>query len=146
MESRTVASCLGRACPHERTTARLKARGFTLIELLIAVAVFAVVAVTVYTRSGDVLRQVGGLEERTLTTWIAENQLATLRMARLNVDSPMPTGKDSRQVTMSGRNWAVEVRISDTTHPWLRRADIEVAHAETPDTAISSLTGFIGRY
>jgi len=141
-----VARCLGRPSPHERTKARLKTRGFTLIELLIAVAVFAVVAVTVYTRSGGVLRQVSALEERTLTTWIAENQLATLRLARLNVDSPMPTGKDSRQVTMGGRNWAVEVKITDTTHPWLRRADIEVAHAETPDSVVSSLTGFIGRY
>jgi general secretion pathway protein I len=146
MESTTLARYVGRPRPHERTTARLKARGFTLIELLIAVAVFAVVAVTVYTRSGDALRQVGGLEERTLTTWIAENQLATLRLARMNVDSPMPTGKDSRQVTMAGRNWAVDVRITDTTHPWLRRADIDVAHAETPDTVVTSLTGFIGRY
>ena len=141
-----MAGCVGRGLPHERTKARLNARGFTLIELLIAVAVFAVVAVTVYTRSGDALRQIGGLEERTLTTWIAENQLATLRLGRLNVDSPMPTGKELRQVTMGGRNWAVEVKITDTTHPWLRRADIDVAHAETPDTVVSSLTGFIGRY
>ena len=91
-KAQPLARCVGRARPHERTTARLNARGFTLIELLIAVTVFAVVAVTVYTRSGDALRQVGGLEERTLTTWIAENQLATLRLGRLNVDSPMPTG------------------------------------------------------
>jgi general secretion pathway protein I len=141
-----VARCIGRARPNERTTARLKARGFTLIELLVAVAVFAVVAVTVYTRSGDALRQVGGLEERTLTTWIAEDQLVMLRLARLNVDSPMPTGKNQQWVTMAGRKWAVDVKITDTTHPWLRRADIDVSHAETPDVVITSLTGFIGRY
>jgi len=124
----------------------VKARGFTLIELLIAVAVFAVVAMTVYTRSGDAVSQLGTLEERTLTVWLAENELVRLRMARLNVDSPMPTGKDSRQVTMAGRDWVVDVRISDTTHPWLRRADVDVAHAESPDAIVSSLTGFIGRY
>jgi general secretion pathway protein I len=129
-----------------RVEPRLGQRGFTLIELLIAVAVFAVVALTVYTRSGDVLRQLGALEERTLAIWLAENELATLRMARSNVDSPMPTGKQSRQVMMGGRDWTVDVRISDTTHPWLRRADVDVAHAESPDAIVSSLTGFIGRY
>ena len=146
MEVGTLARCVGRAFPNERATPHLNDRGFTLIELLIAVAVFAVVALTVYTRSGDALRQLGGLEERTLTTWLAENELTTLRLKRLNADSPMPTGKASRQVTMAGREWVVAVKVSDTTHPWLRRADVEVAHADSPDTAVSSLTGFIGRY
>lgn len=141
-----MARRVGRPLANERATSRLNVRGFTLIELLIAVAVFAVVAMTVYTRSGDALRQLVGLEERTLTTWLAENELATLRIKRLNVDSPMPTGKASRQVTMGGRDWIVEVRITDTTHPWLRRADVEVAHAESPDAVVSTLTGFIGRY
>jgi general secretion pathway protein I len=141
-----MASDVGRPRPHQRPTPRLSCGGFTLIELLIAVAVFAVVAVTVYTRSGDALRQLGGLEERTLATWLAENELATLRLARLTVDAPMPTGKDSHQVTMSGRDWVVTVQIEDTTHPWLRRADVAVAHAESPDASVARLTGFIGRY
>ncbi len=121
-------------------------RGFTLIELLIAVAVFAVVAVTVYTRSGDVIRQLGALEERTLALWVADNELATLRLARLNNDAPMPTGSSGQQVTMGGREWRVDVKIGETSNPLLRRADIEVAHAETPESPIQSLTGFIGRY
>ena len=121
-------------------------RGFTLIELLIAVAVFAVVALTVYTRSGDSIRQLGALEERTLALWVAENELAALRISRSNSDTPMPTGTVGRQVAMGGRDWHVDVRISDTSNPWLRRADIQVAHAETPDASLGSLTGFIGRY
>jgi len=121
-------------------------RGFTLIELLIAVAVFAVVAVTVYTRSGDSIRQLEALEERTLALWVAENELATLRASRSNSDTPMPTGTVGRQVAMGGREWRVDVKISDTTNPWLRRADIQVAHAETPETSLESLTGFVGRY
>jgi len=121
-------------------------RGFTLIELLIAVAIFAVVAVTVYTRSGDSIRQVGALEERTLALWVAENELATLRISRANSDTPMPTGTVDRQVTMGGRDWRVEVRVSETVNPWLRRADIGVSQAGTPESSLESLTGFIGRY
>lgn len=131
---------------YERPTPRVTPRGFTLIELLIAVAVFAVVAVTVYTRSGDSIRQLEALEERTLALWVAENELATLRASRSNSDTPMPTGTVGRQVAMGGREWRVDVKISDTTNPWLRRADIQVAHAETPETSLESLTGFVGRY
>ena len=57
-------------------------QGFTLLELLIAVAVFAVVAVTVYTRSGDTLVQLQMLEQRTLASWIAQNELALARTTR----------------------------------------------------------------
>ena len=124
----------------------MRQRGFTLIELLIAVAIFAVVAVTVYTRSGDSIRQLETLEERTLALWVAENELAALRVSRSNIDTPMPTGTVGRQVAMAGREWRVEVKVSDTTNPWLRRADVEVARAEAPDASLESLTGFIGRY
>jgi len=122
------------------------ARGFTLIELLIAVAVFAVVAITVYTRSGDTIRQLGALEERTLALWLAENELAMLRISRANTDAAIPTGDVARQVTMGGRDWRVEVRTSDTTSPLLRRADVTVALADAPSTPLQSLTGFVGRY
>lgn len=141
-----MASQFGRPFPHECTTQRVSERGFTLIELLIAVAIFAVVALTVYTRSGDSIRQLGALEERTLALWVAENELATLRIARVNSDTPMPTGTTDHQVTMGGRDWRVEIRVSETVNPWLRRADIGVSHAETPEASLESLTGFIGRY
>ena len=141
-----MASQFRRLVPHERATRRVNERGFTLIELLIAVAIFAVVAVTVYTRSGDSIRQVGALEERTLALWVAENELATLRISRANSDTPMPTGTVDRQVTMGGRDWRVEVRVSETVNPWLRRADIGVSQAGTPESSLESLTGFIGRY
>jgi len=132
----------------DRSPARSLIRGFTLIELLVALAVFAVVAVTVYTRSGDVINQLSGLEERTLATWIADNELALLRMSRLATLDPLPTGSDSRELLMSGRSWRVTSRITDTSHPWLRRADIEVQPVVTgrEDGASYQLTGFVGRY
>jgi len=114
----------------------------------VALAVFAVVAVTVYTRSGDVITQLGDLEQRTLATWLADNELALLRMSRLTTNDPLPTGTDSREMMMSGRNWRVTSRITDTSHPWLRRVDIEVeAVAEQAGQAATyTLTGFVGRY
>jgi general secretion pathway protein I len=121
-------------------------RGFTLIELVIAVAIFAVVATTVYTRSGDAIRQLGVLEERTLALWLAENEMAMLRISRMNTDTEVPTTTITHQVEMGGREWRVEIRTSETSNPMLRRADITVAHSETPTSPVQTMTGFVGRF
>jgi general secretion pathway protein I len=126
----------------------VKTKGFTLIELLVALAVFAVVAVTVFTRSGDTLSQLGLLEERLIAHWIADNELATLRMSRLANDAPMPTGRDQKAVTMAQRDWLVSVVVSDTSHPWLRRVEIDVSRERSDGASSRSehVVGFIGRF
>jgi len=141
-----VARLVRRRLPNDRTTPRVKQGGFTLIELVIAVAIFAVVATTVYTRSGDTIRQLGVLEERTLALWLAENEMAMLRISRMNTDAEIPTNTITHQVEMGGREWRVEVRTSETSNPMLRRAEVTVARSETPTTPVQTLTGFVGRF
>lgn len=123
-------------------------KGFTLIELLVGLAVFAVVAVTVFTRSGDTLSQLGVLEERVVARWIAENELAALRIARLNVDEAMATGTQRREVAMAQRDWLVSVVVSDTSYPLLRRVEVDVQRerADGEHGRPENVVGFIGRY
>ena len=141
-----MARVVGRRLANDRAASRVKQDGFTLIELVIAVAVFAVVATTVYTRSGDTIRQLGALEERTLALWLAENEMAMLRISRMNTDAEIPTTTITHQVEMGGREWRVEVRTSETSNPMLRRADITIAHSENPTSPVQTMTGFVGRY
>lgn len=57
-------------------------RGFTLLELLIALAVLAAISLVIYGHGTSTVLQLRSMEERTLARWVAENQLARLRLER----------------------------------------------------------------
>lgn len=124
----------------------MPSRGFTLIELLVALAVFAVVAVTVYTRSGDTLIQLQSLEQRTVADWIAQNELALARIQQRLEDEPLALGTTSKELLMGGRDWTVTMRVESTSNPWLRRLDVAVAPARERDPARYQVVGYVGRY
>ena len=136
----------GRAFHTGRTLHTSRAQGFTLLELLIAVAVFAVVAVTVYTRSGDTLVQLQVLEQRTMASWIAQNELALARIRQVANPEPVAIGSRSRKVLMGGRDWTVSVDVTGTSHAWLRRVEVAVTRADVRDAGGYTVVGFIGRY
>ena len=124
------------------------ARGFTLLEMLIALTVIAVVGLAVSSAVGNVVNQTYTLEQRLVAHWVAENHLARVRLARTGLTDALPTGRESERVRMSGRTWRVERDIRETTHPWLRRVEIEVFEvAEGEDIGpLDTLVGFVGRY
>jgi general secretion pathway protein I len=123
-------------------------RGFTLIELLIALAVFAITAFAVTSRVGDVATQTFGIERRTMAHWVAENHLARVRLQRRATTEPLSKGRDRERVFMAGRQWRIDTETEDTSHPWLRRLEIEV-YEVTGDREIGPLdnvVAFTGRY
>ena len=123
-------------------------RGFTLLEMLIALSVIAVVGLAVSSAIGNVVNQTYTLEQRLVAHWVAENHLARVRIARIGLTDALPTGRETERVRMSGRTWRVERDIRETTHPWLRRVEIEVFEiADGEDIGpLDTLVGFVGRY
>ena len=122
--------------------------GFTLIELLIALVVFAVSGFTVTSRVGDVSTQTFGIERRTMAHWVAENHLARVRLQRRANTEPLSKGRDRERVIMGGRQWRIDTETTDTSHPWLRRVEIQVFEM-TGDREVGpldSLVAFVGRY
>lgn len=124
-------------------------KGFTLLEILVAMAIFAIVAVTVYGRVGDVIMQTGSLEARTFATWIAQNSLTRLQLELAPGELPA-AGRAVESVSMAEREWELVTEISATSAAGLRRVEIRV-HAVTDQgersrDAVASLIGFVGRH
>ncbi len=126
----------------------MNSRGFTLVELLVALVVVAMTAMTVSSAVGNIVSQTYVLERRAVAHWVAENQLARAQLSRVNNVDPVATGRNTERVVMSGRTWRINQVISATTHPWLRRVDIEVFEVVDDDDVgpLDRLVGFIGRY
>ena len=126
----------------------MRARGFTLLEMLVALTIIAVVGLAVSSAIGNVVSQTFTLEQRLVAHWVAENHLARVRLARVGNTEALPTGRETERVRMSGRTWRIEREIRETTHPWLRRVEIEVFEVADGDDIgpLDTLVGFVGRY
>lgn len=130
--------------PTLRTRRRLS--GFTLLELLIALAILAIVSIAVFDQGGDTARQLGGLEQQTFARWVAENEIAKLRLKLRLDDQPPRPGSSRDRVSHGDRYWQVVKDITTTEHPWLYRVEVSVhALAESRDVGkIDTLIAFVG--
>lgn len=124
---------------------RASTRGFTLIEILVALIIFAVVAVSVYGRSGETIRQLSHIENRTLAHWVAQNRVAELTLEQQASDAAMANGRNTQQIYMAGRDWRVTSEISNTSSALLKRVEVKVYAGDSSDS-LETFVAFIGRY
>ena len=122
--------------------------GFTLVELLIALLVFSVLGFTVVSRVGDVVTQLYGMERRAVAHWVADNQMARLKLLQAHSTEPLATGKNRERVFMAGREWRIDREVQDTSHPWLRRVDLEVFEIQAAGAIgpLETMVAFVGRH
>ena len=125
-----------------------RAGGFTLLELLIALAILAIVSVAVFHQGGDTARQIGALEQKTLARWVAENEIAKLRLEYRLSDEPLRPRSSRDQVSYGDRYWQVVEEVSTTDHPWMHRVEVSVyALVDGREVGpVDALVGFVGRH
>ena len=138
----TPEKCLNRIVPGRRSGCN---GGFTLVEVMVALVIFAVVSVAVVRNTALSLRQAGAIQEKTLSWWLAENQMAKLRMQERD-DSSFPSAGISREIVeISGNVWEVETNIKSTENELVRRVEVLV-YRGSEDEPSTELVGFLGRH
>lgn len=122
--------------------------GFTLIELLVALLVLTVAMSMFGNATSGSLRSLERLEMRSVASWVASNELGTMRLERRITQEPINTGTRRTLTRMAGREWEVQSTIRPTNHPWLRRVEVRVRLAGSHEISdwSSTIVGYVGRY
>lgn len=115
--------------------------GFTLVEVLVAVAILAIGLAALFGQISQSVFTAGYLRDSTLAQWIAVDRITELRLENRFPDIDETDG----EIDMASQSWRYTLIISETLWPDLRRIDVSVSFADTPDSIISKATGFVGR-
>jgi general secretion pathway protein I len=79
------------------------------------------------------------IEQKTLASWIATNQIVALSVA--------PTwpaiGDYEEEVEFAGQQWRCEIVVSETDVDNLRRVDVSVKLLNDPETVVHKVSGLI---
>lgn len=121
--------------------ARQDGRGFTLLELLVAMAIFAIAGVAVIRTTSEHIRAVTQLEELTIASYIAENQL---QLAKLDTTWP-PEARLQGEVEMAQRRWLWQLVAEQTPDPEFRQLTVTISPVDEPNRQIYSLRTFVGK-
>lgn len=116
-------------------------RGFTLIEVMVAMAIFAVAGTALLSSATSNLRALGKLEENTIASWVASNQLVE---ATLNKKWP-PDNDQQGQVKIAGRDWFWRQKVVKTTDKNMRAIVVEVRTSEKQPSAITSMLTYVSK-
>lgn len=114
-------------------------RGMTLLEVMVALLIFALTGTAIIKATTDHLNNVAQLEEITFATWVANNQLNTLKLS----DKWPPQKRQRGQEVMSDRQWFWQIDIAETNDSALRAATVSVGLDPRHENFVTSVTTFV---
>jgi len=115
-------------------------RGFTLLEVMIALLVITLGSAAVINTTTESGWKSAQLKQKTIASWVAQNQIALYRAKRTWNNASSKSG----QVEMANATWVYQMKISATDDPALRQIDVDVL-LQGEDGVKASVTGFIGK-
>ncbi len=114
-------------------------RGMTLLEVIVALAVFAVAAISVTKSLGEQIANLPILEERTLAQWVASNQMVDARL-----ESGFPEiGKKEGQVELADKEWYWRKEVVKTTDDTFRLIRISVSDDSRYERIIAQVSSYV---
>jgi general secretion pathway protein I len=116
-----------------------KTTGFTLLEVLVAVVIISLGMIAVFSQLSQMLRVAESLRNRTFAQWIAVD-----RITELQATGEYPNVGDRQDtIEMASTEWAYTIKISQIPDQQMRRVDVSVGFADTPDQILADVAGFI---
>jgi general secretion pathway protein I len=103
----------------------VRPRGFTLIEVLVALVIVAVGMSALMGALSSSGKTVVYMQDKTLSEWVALNQIASLRIA-LQKGSVPAVGKTNGDVEMANRTWHWAQEVVASQVPGIMRIDVKV--------------------
>ncbi|OOE45248.1 type II secretion system protein GspI [Salinivibrio kushneri] len=113
-------------------------QGMTLLEVLVAVAIFAVAALSVMKATGQHTRSLSRLEQKTLAAMVADNQLAEVVLS-----AKVPDKATQGTTEMAGQQWQWQLAPVATETGQLRAVDMSVAAAAETDHPLVTVRTYV---
>ena len=108
---------------------------------MVALVIVALGLMAAFGQVNQSLTVASRLREKTLANWVAVNQMTRLRLL-----GEFPAiGTRSDEVEMARTTWRYTIKVVKTPLAALRRVDISIAFADSPDKVVSTLTGFVSQ-
>lgn len=114
-------------------------KGFTLIEIIIALLVISVALGAIISTTGNSVSHGAYLKEKTITLWVAENHLSEIVITK----QWPTTGQHSFEITMAGKTWYLNNKVTQTPNQFIRRLDISVYGDKAKDNSMTSMIAYI---
>jgi general secretion pathway protein I len=119
---------------------RRRIRGFTLLEVLVALVIVSLGMIAVFGQLNQMLSASARLRDKTLAHWIAVDQITELQA----IGAYPKVGESSDELDMARATWSYTVKTSQIGDLAMRRVDVTVAFADTPEQILAEVRGFVG--
>jgi general secretion pathway protein I len=116
-----------------------RCRGFTLIETMVALLIVSLGMTALFMQLNRLTTSGIYLRDKALASWIASNILTELSLA---ADWP-EVGDQEGEVSYANQEWTFRIEIAETEVENLRRAEVSVAHLESPELAVHIASALI---
>lgn len=114
----------------------------TLLEVMVAMAIFAIAGITLMKTVTEQVVALAALEDKTFASWVADNQLVTLRLTEKWPNLSWSNGQEE----MAGRIYYWRWQGLETADPQFRAVDVEVRNAEKAPNPRATLRSYVSKY
>lgn len=113
----------------------------TLLEVMVAMAIFAIAGITLMKTVTEQVVALATLEDKTFAGWVADNQLATVRLTEKWPNLTWNNGQEE----MAGRTYYWRWHGVETADPSFRAVDVEVRDTEKAPNPRATLRSYVAK-